>query len=126
MREFSTTGDNSVSYTHVIIPTVDGPVDNSGMRVWMTVWKVWTIVENRRSGVEERRLTVLSLWRALRRGAPDERRRPPYLLVRRASEVRCGGYRHRVVMRNPMNMIPKPIRMFHEPSDGTGSVVFEM
>ncbi len=115
-----------MSYTRVIIPTVDGPVDNSGTRVWMTVWKVWTTVENQRRGVEERRLSPPSLWRARGTVRSDERRRPPYLLVRRASEVRRGGYRHRVVMRNPMNMIPKPIRMFHEPSDGTGSVVFEM
>ena len=44
-----------MSYTSVIIPTVDEPVDNSGMWVWMAVWKVWTTVENRPSGVDERR-----------------------------------------------------------------------
>lgn len=58
---------------------------------------------------------------------PRTRERPPHQQVRRASEcVWPGCYRQRVVMRKPMNMMPKPIRMFHDPSDGTGSVVFEM
>lgn len=38
-------------------------------------------------------------------------------------EEACGRcQRQRVVMRKPTNMMPKPIRMFHEFSDGTGSV----
>jgi len=57
-------------------------------------------------------------------GTNDDARRTGRYDGRR--EMLGGGQRHRVVMRNPMNMIPKPIRMFHDPSDGTGRVVFEM
>ena len=47
--ELSTAGDRSVSYTRVIIPTVEGPVENSGAGVGTTVWRTYGSVEN---GVE--------------------------------------------------------------------------
>lgn len=107
-----------MSYTGVIIPTVDSAVDNSGVGVWMVVWRMGKSVENER--------IVEDLWSAAAR-ACGERQRPPHLAVRRASGKQLlGGQRHRVVMRKPTNMMPKPIRMFHEPRLGTGSVAFEM
>jgi len=45
--EFSTVGDKPVSYTGVIIPTVEEPVENSGAGVGTTVWRTRRSVENR-------------------------------------------------------------------------------
>jgi hypothetical protein len=61
-----------VSYTSVIIPTVDTAVDNSGAVLWMIVWRVGRSVENSRI-VEDVRSG----------GAPacGERERPPHLAV---------------------------------------------
>lgn len=108
-----------MSYTGVIIPIVDSAVDNSGAEVWMVLWRVWTSVENGQSAGDSADSARQTLWRTA------ERRSPSYLPVRRASGMRR-GYRQRVVMRKPANMMPKPMRMFHDPRDGTGSVVFEM
>ncbi len=107
-----------MSYTSVIIPTVESVVDNSGVWVWMTVWRVGKSVEN---------AGILEDVRSRSARACGERRRPPHLAVRRASEEqRAEGQRQRVVMRKPTNMMPKPTTMFHEPRLGTGSVAFEM
>jgi hypothetical protein len=38
--------EKPVSYTGVIIPIVESIVDNSGVGVWMTVWRVGKSVEN--------------------------------------------------------------------------------
>lgn len=47
---------------------------------------------------------------------PTSRRTSPAELVR----LWAVRQRQRVVIRKPMNMMPKPTRMFQVPSDGTG------
>lgn len=89
-------------------------MDNSGGRVWMNVWKVGRTVENGTLAAAGDPIAVEN----------DNARHTLRCDGRR--EGRWADYRQRVVMRNPTNMMPKPITMFHEPSDGTGSVVFEM
>lgn len=109
-----------MSYTDVIIPIVEEPVDNSGHGVWMAVWKVWRTVEKRPLLGDGLVVVPMACGEAL-----QTQRRPPHRSATGVGGTRRLGYRQRVVIRKPTNMMPKPIRMFHDPSDGTGSVVFD-
>ena len=44
--EFSTPGDNILSYTGVIIPTVEEPVENQASGVGTVVWRTARSVDN--------------------------------------------------------------------------------
>ena len=51
---------------------------------------------------------------------PGERAKGGCRSIRPSSRIRA-GQRQRVVIRKPLKAIPKPTRMFHEPSAATGS-----
>ena len=55
------------------------------------------------------------LWRTVENKKPGPADADPGLKTRSSA-----GYRQRVVIRNPMNAMPKPTRMFHAPSAGMG------
>lgn len=60
--------------------------------------------------------TLWMMWITLCR---DMKKRGGCRSIRPASLV--AGQRQRVVIRKPMNAMPNPTKMFHEPSAATGS-----
>ena len=61
-----------MSYTGVIIPTVDFAVDNSGTGVWRAVWRMWTTVDNRGRNGENAINVTVALWTTARGGADND------------------------------------------------------